>query len=134
MKKFFFLTFLSIFTFLCGNSQSYYSSNITELYTYNLNSEKWELYQKNSDVNITVVLEEEFITFQAKTPTMYKIFKSTAKDISGTKFQGFRYEAIDLRKNKKCSIDIVKYDDTNYLISIISEYSEYNLRYYIKTL
>lgn len=134
MKKLVLSCILLVFSILSVYSQSYYSANVTELYTYDVESEKWVLYQKNSDVNIGVVLEEEFLTFQAKTPTMYKIVKSSAKNISSTKFQGYRYEGIDLKKSARCSIDVVKIDENNYIISIISGNYDYNLRYYIKTL
>jgi hypothetical protein len=134
MKKLILSLILVISSVLSLSAQSYYTSTKTEMYTYDNETEKWVLYQKNSDVNIVVVLEEEFVTFQAKTPTMFKIYKSTGKEISGEKFTGYRYDAVDLRKNTKCSIDVIKFSESSYMISIISGGYEYNLRYYIKTM
>jgi len=131
MKKI--IIFLSLlFCAMFGYSQSYYVAIRTELYTYNFNSEEWELRQNNPDVNIIVVMEEEFITIEANSPTMYKIFKDTGKDIEGKTFSGYRYKSIDLKKNDICSMDVVKFGDSSYMISIIKG-TEYNLRYYIKT-
>jgi hypothetical protein len=133
MKKLilFFGFLLTIITSV--TAQSYYVATQSELYKYNTQSSKWELYQKNSDVNITVVIEDEFVHIQAKTPTVFKIYKSTAVDISGKTFEGFRYDAFDLKKDIKCTIDILKLNDGEYMISVISINREYNLRYYIKT-
>jgi hypothetical protein len=131
MKKI--VLFLSLlFCGIVGYSQSYYLATKSELYTYNSNNEEWELYQKNSDVNITIVLEDEFLSVQANSPSMYRIYKGRGKEISGKLYTGFRYDALNFKKNELCTVDIVKFDETNYLISIVKT-GEYNLRYYIKT-
>jgi hypothetical protein len=115
-----------------GYSQSYYIATKSELYTYNLNNEEWDLYQKNSDVNITIVLEDDFLSIQANSPTMYKLARGRGKEISGKSYTGFRYDALNLKKNEICTIDIVKFDETNFMVSIFKT-GEYNFRYYIKT-
>lgn len=131
MKKI--ILFISlIFCGIVSNAQSYYVATKTELYTYNFNTEEWELRQNNPDVNIIVVMEEEFLTIEANSPTMYKIFKDTGKDIGTKSFTGYRYKSIDLKKNDICSMDVVKFGDSSYMISIIKG-TDYNLRYYIKT-
>jgi hypothetical protein len=133
MKKL--ILFLGLFLTLITSigAQSYYVATKTEMYMYNTQTSEWELYQKNSDVSITVVLEDEFVHFQAKTPTIFKLYKSTRTDISGKTFEGFRYDALDLKKNLNCTIDILKLNEQEYMISVISNSREYNLRYYIKT-
>jgi len=83
MKNILITSFFVLTSFL-GIGQNYYKATITEFYTYNESSKEWELYQKNSDVNITVVVEEEFISFQAKTPSFYKIY-SNSKEPFNTK-------------------------------------------------
>lgn len=131
MKKI--VLFLSLlFCGIVGYSQSYYLATKSELYSYNSNNEEWELYQKNSDVNITIVLEDEFLSIQANSPSMYKLAKGRGKEISGKSYTGFRYDALNLKKNEICTIDIVKFDETNFMVSILKS-GEYNLRYYIKT-
>lgn len=131
MKKIILILLTVLLSTLITNAQSYYKATITEMYTYDYQSQKWTLYQKNSDVNITVVLEDDFISIQANKPTMYRVYKNTGTNISGESFQGFRYEALDLRENTPCSIDVIKFTDANYLISIIRNDNVYNLRYYI---
>jgi hypothetical protein len=126
-----------ILSFLFGsiivNAQSYYSATITELYSYNNKTESWVLYQKNSDVNIKIILEESFLTIVSKSPNMFKFSKLNAKDISGKTFTGYKYNAVDLKKDELCTIDIVKFDDTNYMISVFNTDKTYNFRYYIQT-
>lgn len=131
MKKVFFLLLLTLSSIL-SYSQSYYFATKTELYTYDSKEEEWVLYQKNSDVNITIVLEDEFLSIQANSPTMYKLQKGRGKEITGKTYTGFRYDALDLKKNDVCSIDIVRFDDTNFMISVVKS-GDYNLRYYLRT-
>lgn len=133
MKKLILIIGFLLFSVFSVTAQSYYVATKTEMYMYNSQTSQWELYQKNSDVSITVVLEDEFVHFQAKTPTVFKLYKSTAVDISGKTFEGFRYDALDLKKNINCTIDILKLNSQEYMISVISNSREYNLRYYIKT-
>lgn len=129
MKKFIlflFLTFVSLF----GYSQTYYKATITEMHTYNTQREEWELYQKHSDVNITVVIEEEFISFQAKTPTMYKIYLDTKEPISTKTLRGFRYIAKDLKQETTVKIDVMVSEESQLaLVSIINAKEGYNLRF-----
>lgn len=131
MKKTILSLTIALLSVLTLNAQSYYKATVTEMYTYNAKTEKWVLYQKNSDVNITVVLEDEFISIQANKPTMYRIYKNTSKEIDGESFTGYRYDAINLRENTRCVIDLIKLDESSYMISVISGNLEYNLRYYI---
>lgn len=121
-----------LFCGIVSFAQSYYVATKTELYAYNSNNEEWELYQKNSDVNITMVLEDEFLSIHANSPTMYKLYKSSGKNISGKDFEGYRYDALDFKKNELCKVDIIKFSETSYLISVVKG-TDYNLRYYIKT-
>jgi len=130
MKKILFtllLTFVSLISF----SQNNYTSTRTEMYLYNKNTQEWDLYDKNIDTDITVVLEDEFLTIQAKSPTMYKIFKGTAKKITQKLYSGYRYESRDLKTNDLCYIDVFELiNGLGYVISVIKN-NEYNLRYYI---
>jgi len=132
MKKLLFtllLTFVSVISF----SQTYHTATKTEMYVFNRNLEKWELYDVNLNVDIVVVLEENFVTIQANSPTMYRILQGSAKNISQKDFKGYRYEAIDLKKDIKCYIDIIETDnDSNYIISIF-KLNDYILRYYMKS-
>lgn len=134
MKKFFSLFILSLFS-LIGYTQTseeaYYKATTTELYTKNEYTDKWELYQKNGTTNITVVVEENFLSIQAKKPTIYKIYRTNIKDINTDKLEGARYEAKDLKSEQYCTIDIMKLKNSSYyLISIIN--GKINLRYYVE--
>jgi hypothetical protein len=115
------------------NAQSYYKAVMTELYVYNTVSEEWELYQKNSDVNITVVVEEEFVNFQANSPTMYKIYTSTKKPFTTQNFKGYSYSAKDLKKETLVEIVILGSESTEYfLLSIVNKSEGVNMRFYMK--
>lgn len=132
MKKLLFTLFLVVSSLLVS-AQTYYKAVLTELYTYNLNTESWDLYQKNSDVNITVVVEDEFVNFQALSPSMYRILTSTKQPFNTKNFQGYRYTAKDLKKETYVQLDILGSSTTEYfLISIISEDKQFNSRYFMK--
>ena len=131
MKKTLILSLLILIS-IFGYSQNFYKATITEMYTYNSDKEEWELYQKNSDVNITVVIEDEFINLQAKTPTMYKIYTNSKEAINTKTLKGYRYLAKDLKQEKMVKIDILISDETPVaLVSIIDSREGYNLRFYL---
>lgn len=116
-----------------GFAQSNYKVTTTEMYTYSLLRDEWELYQRNGDVNITVTLEEEgFVTFFAKSPSMYKFDKESGTSLSGDNYSGYRYDGVDLKENQSCKIDIIKKTNGTYVISIIKS-GKYNLRFFIRS-
>lgn len=134
MKKLLFLLTLSILSLVSysqSSDESYYKARTTELYTKNEYTNKWELYQKNATTNITVVVEESFISIQAQKPTIYKIFRGDMQEIETETVSGSRYTAKDLKSEEICTIDIVKLKNSNlYLISVIK--GRINLRYYVE--
>lgn len=132
MKTLFLTLLLSISTLL--NAQSRYKAFTSEMYIYDSDKEEWILYQKNSDVDIDVIVEEQFITFFAKTPTMFKIDLGTKEKLSIGNSEGYRYSALDLRKDATVIIDIlVSSDLSKTMISITNKYKKYNLRYFLNT-
>lgn len=132
MKKIF-ITISLLLSFLLGFSQTYYKAYLTEMYTYNEKTKEWDLYQKNSDVNITLVIEEEFLSVQAKSPSMYKIYTNSKEDITTKSFTGYRYKGRDLRHESPVVIDILRGNqDTFALISVINSGEGFNLRFFIK--
>ena len=60
-----------------------------------------------------------------------KIGGSYLKKIRNFQARIFRYDAVDLKKNDICSIDIIRFDDTNFMISVVKS-QDYNLRYYLQ--
>lgn len=126
------LGFLFLISSLISFSQSYYKATVTEMYTYNSNTKEWDLYQKNSDVNIIVVIEDEYITFQAKKPSMYRIYLSTKEPLSTKSLSGFRYGAKDLKEEKYVKMDVLVSNDSPIaLVSIINVNEGYNLRFFL---
>lgn len=127
---------LSIFLILvCVTSfcQDYYKAYTTEMYTYNKVSKEWELYQKNSDTDITIVVENEFLSIIGKSPSMYKIYSESKEDISNKNMVGIRYKARDLKHDTQVTIDIVKaVSSGTAMISVINYNDEYNLRFFVK--
>ncbi len=131
MKKVLFVLLLVFLSFV-GYSQSFYKATLTELYTFDKSSEEWILYQKNSDVNITVVVEEEFISFQAKTPSMYKIYSENKEPINTKSLRGYRYLAKNLKTDKMVKIDVLISNDSPVaLISVINLSDGFNLRFFL---
>ena len=131
MKKILFVLALGLVS-LFAQAQTYYKATVTELYTYNKNTEEWELYQKNSDVNITVVVEEEFISFQAKTPSFYKIYSNTKEPMSTKSLEGYRYLGKDLKTDKMVKVDVLVSKESQVaLLSIINSTEGYNFRFFL---
>jgi hypothetical protein len=132
MKKFF-LTCVLVFGFLLSPSQDYYKAYTTEMYTFNNISKEWELYQKNSDTEITIVIENEFLSIQGKSPSMYKIYSESKEDISNKNLVGIRYKARDLKRDLQVTIDIVKISTNNTaMISVINHNDGYNFRFFVR--
>jgi hypothetical protein len=126
------ITLFFVLTAIVGSSQSYYKATVTEFYTYNKSTQSWELYQKNSDVNITVVVEDEFVSFQAKTPSMYKIYENSKEPFNTKSSKGYRYLGKDLKSDKMVKVDILISDDSPVaLISIVNVNDGYNFRFFL---
>jgi hypothetical protein len=131
MKKFLLFTFF-VFIYLFSVGQTFFRATTTEMYTINKNTEEWSLYEKNSNTDIVVVMEHEFITFQARTPTMYKIYLNTKESVSSKSLKGYRYSAKDLKEDVIVIIDILKSTESPIvLISIVNSSEGYNLRFFL---
>lgn len=103
------------------------------MYTFNNVSKEWDLYQKNSDTDITIVIEDEFLSIQGKSPSMYKIYTESKEDISNKNMVGARYKARDLKHDSQVAIDIVKISSSNTaMISVVNYTEGYNLRFFVK--
>lgn len=126
------LTLVLTLSSLFLNAQNYYKATLTEMYSYNNSTKSWDLYQKNSDVNIVIVVEDEYINIQAKSPSFFKIYLDSKEPLNIKTFTGNSYVAKDLKKDKLVKIDILKYTNTNYIVlSIIDTDDGYNLRFFL---
>lgn len=131
MKTFLLSILLTLSSFLVYG-QNYYKATLTELYTYNSKQDTWDLYQKNSDVNITVVVEDEFINIQAQSPGFYKILLDTKQPINSNSFYGYKYVLKDLKKDNYLKIDILSHKTSEIIVlSIFDNESGVNLRYFL---
>jgi hypothetical protein len=131
MKKIILSLLLVISTSLLF-SQTYYKAKITELYTYNTTTKEWNLYDKNSDVNITVVVEDEFISFQAKTPSFYKIYTETKEPFNTKSYRGYRYSGKDLKTDTMVKVDILGSNEEGVaMVSIVNSVEGYNFRFFL---
>jgi hypothetical protein len=125
-----------IFTFIVAigcaqTNEHYYKAVTTEMHVRNSTDTGWELYQKNGTTNITIVVEDEFISIQSQKPTIYRIFKNDIEELNTDKLIGNRYMGKDLKTDEYCTIDIVKSKSSEtYLISIIKK--NMNFRYFIQ--
>jgi hypothetical protein len=121
-----------VLSVLLTEAQTYFKAGLTELYFYDNFTKEWTLHTKNSDVNITVVVEEEFITIQAKTPSMYKVYSYGKEPFNTTNLQGYRYNAKDLKRDEMIKIDILKQKNGDVgLISIVNMEQGFNQRYFL---
>lgn len=125
-----FLVLTFVASSLLASSQNVYRAHKTEMYTKEYSGD-WELYSKNSDTKIQICLEDEFITIWAKSPSLYKIYKSEGEEIKGKTFTGMSYPAKDLKTDKMCIIHVINLDG-EYVLSVVKSSEKYNLRYYLK--
>ena len=129
-----FLFLTSLLFSVISYSQTYFKATHTEMYTQNQTTGDWDLYQKNSDVEIVVVVEDEFLSIQGKTPSMYKIYLNTKEAINTKGLSGFRYQGRDLKTDEKVTIDIIRSKESESaggVISIIYSQPNYNLRFFV---
>jgi hypothetical protein len=131
MKKII-LTLILVVSTLVLSAQTYYKATMTEMYTYDNANKTWELYQKNSDVKITVVVEPQFISFQANRPSMYKVYENTKEEMNTKSLSGYRYTAKDLREDHLVKIDVLVHKESKTaIISVVNVSEGYNLRYFL---
>lgn len=132
MKKFILTLLLSVITFF-GFTQTVYRCSMAELYLWNSSSKDWSLDTKLSDLKIDVTIEEEFISFHAKSPTMYRVYNNTKEPLETKLLQGYRYQARDLKTDDDVKIDILKSKSTSVaVISIINIKKGFNFRYFLE--
>jgi hypothetical protein len=132
MKKIIFtliLSFISLFSF----SQTVYRCHMAELYLWNTSTEEWKLDTKLSDLKIDVTVEDEFISFHAKTPTMYKVYINNKEPMTTKSLDGYRYIGRDLRTDDEVKIDVFKSKNSNIgVISIVNMKKGFNFRYFLE--
>ena len=108
----------------------------TEFYIYNDRSEKWDLETRIDDVNIDMVSYKNVINIQAKTPTLFRIYKETEKNLEGKDYFGVRVDALECVNMNNCTIDLIrltKNDSKVFVLSVIlndKTLGKINLRYY----
>lgn len=127
MKKYLFIAVLLTLS-LSISAQSVYRVHKTEMYIKDRNGD-WELYSKNSDTKIQLCVEDDFITIWAKSPSMYKIYRSEGEDLNGKTFTGKSYPARELKKSESCIVHVINMSGELF-VSVINK--EYNLRFYLK--
>lgn len=130
MKKFL-LSILLVGSFFVSKAQIAYSCYTAEIHKWNSTKKTFELSQKNSDIDITIVFDEDIMNIQAESPSFFKFFEFSKKDISTKDYEGVRFTATDCRKEKNCNIDIIKYLD-KIAISIVYIDDGLNFRYFVK--
>jgi hypothetical protein len=132
MKKLIFTLLLTVISFF-GFTQTVYRCSMAELYLWNSSSKDWSLDTKLSDLKIDITIEEEFISFHAKSPTMYRVYNNTKEPLETKTLQGFRYDARDLKTDDEVKIDIFKSKTTDIaVISIINLKKGFNFRYFLE--
>jgi hypothetical protein len=111
------------------NKETYFKAYSTEFHIKD-NYGDWSLHQKNGKTNITMVLEEDFLSIHAQKPTVYKIYKTSSEPLKTENLKGSRYIGKDLKTEESCTIDILQYKQTDvYIISIVK--GDFNFRYFV---
>ena len=132
MKKIIFSLILSLISLL-SFSQTVYRCSMAELYIWNTSTEEWKLDTKLSDLKIDVTVEDEFISFHAKTPTMYKVYINTKEPMTTKSLDGYRYIGRDLRTDDEVKVDVFKSKTSSIgVISIVNTKKGYNFRYFLE--
>ena len=62
-----------LFTYAQNDDASVYQIYQSEFYTYDSQTERWNLETQNKNVNISMVFYKDAINIQARTPTLFKI-------------------------------------------------------------
>ena len=129
---------LSLFCFGQNDESTTYKVFRTEFYIFNERTEKWDLETKNEKVNIDMVSYKNVINIQAKTPTLFRIDKTSEQNIGGgdKEYFGVRYDAFECVNMNKCTIDLVRLSDLQskvFIFSVIYKdevVGKINLRYF----
>lgn len=131
MKKFILIVTLLLVS-LISFSQTYFKAYQSEIWTWNESVREYELFKKHTNLNITIVVEDESINIQAESPTMFSIDPSTKETIVKTSLKIIRYQSIELKSRRSCFIDIVQFFETGeVMLSVNYTKDGVNLRYYI---
>jgi hypothetical protein len=132
MKKLLLLLTLMVSSLLVKSQTTRYRAVTTELYSYNSTKETWDLYKSNENTDILIVVEENFVTIQAQTPSMFRVYSESKEPLKSKSLYGYRYRAKDLRTEDYVKIDIMTMDDGPYvLLSIINMTEGLNYRYFL---
>lgn len=83
IKLFLLCLLISLSVSAQSSESTVYKVYLTEFYIYNEITEKWILETRNDDVAIDMVSYKNVINIQAKTPTLFRIDKSSEEKIGG---------------------------------------------------
>lgn len=117
------LLVLSLFAGLFASAQTdRYTAVRTALYEKNSWETSWTYKDGNDDVEIPVSITENVITIDSKLATSVKLFSGTSAPFSGTTtdgqrtFSGRTWKAYDITKSSNCTVDVLSYSDSKYVV------------------
>ena len=124
-----------LFTYAQNDDASVYQIYQSEFYTYDSQTERWNLETQNKNVNISMVFYKDAINIQARTPTLFKIKMESKKPIRGNGYYGFSFDALECVDGKACKVDYVylENDKNAFMLSVSFKddvLGKVNLRYY----
>lgn len=132
MKKLIVLAVMMIMT-TASFSQTKLYSYLLESGDWNAYTEHWE-YKKPINVNLTFTIAKTYVSIDDVANTYLTINSYDGED-RGTTSSGVKYYAAVWNctdeKYRGCKFSMIKYDDGQYLITIM--YKNYSFRYYIRT-
>ncbi len=112
----------------------------SELYNYNSYSKEWNKVKEWNNVNeftntnFYVSMTRNVITVNAKLATTFKLYGPYKERVLEDNTYILRWKALELTDNKECSVDIVKYENVNYLVLSVFYWDDSpvtNMRYYL---
>ncbi len=135
MKRIFLLLIMIGYA-LTGFSQTdYYYAFRTEVYEQKSYSKNWNKVDENTDLNIQVALTRSVISINARQATSFKLSRTYKESVLEYNTLVTRWDAMEITDGRECTVDLVKYENTNYLVLSIIYWQTFpvtNLRYYLR--
>lgn len=139
MKKLLLIAVLLTGLFASAQNQTdYYKATATALYQKYSSQPKWTMVKEQFGLNIPVTLTGNVLTINAELVSVFQIYGTASpfsgRSASGEKYDGKSWRALDIVGNKKCSIDILRFEDSDARVICVNYWDEvpqFSLRYFI---
>ena len=139
MKKLLLIAVLLTGLFASAQNQTdYYTATATALYQKYSSQPKWTMVKERFGLSIPISLTGGVLSINAELASVYRIYGTyttfSGYSSSGEKYEGKTWKAVDVVGNKKCSIDILRFENSDARVICINFWDEspqVSLRYFI---